>query len=94
MAAGLPVVGTRVGGIPELVRDGQDGLLVAPRDPAALAEAMLKLLLQPELAERMGRAARERIRTTFSIEKMVSETEGVYTSLLREAESDRRGEPG
>jgi glycosyltransferase involved in cell wall biosynthesis len=90
MAAGVPVVATRVGGIPELVREGVDGLLVPARDPGALAAAMRRLLEEPGLAEGMGWAAQERIRESFSIEKMVRETEDLYLSLLGAQAPDRR----
>jgi glycosyltransferase involved in cell wall biosynthesis len=83
MAAGVPVIATSVGGIPEVIRDGIDGTLVPPGDPDALAEAMLKLLLEPQLAARMGQAARERISRSFSIEKMVREFEDLYLYLVR-----------
>ncbi|MBJ7599388.1 MAG: hypothetical protein DLM67_03000 [Candidatus Nephthysia bennettiae] len=83
MAAGVPVVATSVGGIPELVRHGIDGLLVPPGEPDALAEAMLRLVWDPELATRMGEAARERVRQSFSIEKMVREFEDLYLYLVR-----------
>src|SRR5262249_25564180 len=56
MARGLPVAATRVGGNPEVVLDGETGLLVPPRDPAALAAAMLHLLRHPDQSRRMGRA--------------------------------------
>jgi glycosyltransferase involved in cell wall biosynthesis len=90
MAAGVPVVATRVGGIPELVREGVDGLLVPAGEPGALAAAMLRLLKEPELSERMGRAARERVRESFSIEKMVRETEDLYLALLGARAPDHR----
>jgi glycosyltransferase involved in cell wall biosynthesis len=83
MAAGVPVVATSVGGIPEVIRDGIDGMLVPPGEPDALAEAMLKLLLDPQLATRMGEAARERMSQSFSIEKMVREFEDLYLYLIR-----------
>jgi glycosyltransferase involved in cell wall biosynthesis len=92
MAAGVPVVATRVGGVPELVREEVDGLLVPAGEPGALAAAMLRLLREPELAERMGRAARERIRESFSIEKMVRETEDLYLSLLGSLTANEGGE--
>jgi glycosyltransferase involved in cell wall biosynthesis len=82
MAAGVPVVATSVGGIPELIRPGIDGMLVRPGDPDALAEAMLKLLLDDQLADRMGEAARERIGQSFSVEKMAREFEDLYLSLI------------
>jgi glycosyltransferase involved in cell wall biosynthesis len=85
MAAGVPVVATRVGGIPELVRDGVDGLLVPAREPVRLAEAMLTLLRDPRLADGMGRSARERIGDAFTVEKMIRRTEKLYLRLLDRA---------
>ncbi|MCA1813254.1 MAG: glycosyltransferase, partial [Halobacteriales archaeon] len=60
-ACGRPVVGARIGGIPSFVRDGENGLLVPPSDPHALASALLQLLTDPELAEGMGQAGRTRV---------------------------------
>jgi glycosyltransferase involved in cell wall biosynthesis len=85
MAAGVPVVATRVGGIPELVREGVDGLLVPAREPRRLAAAMLRLLREPGLADRLGRSARERIGETFTVEKMIRKTETLYLRLLEPA---------
>lgn len=91
MAAGVPVVATAVGGSPEVVgEDGAAGLLVPPRDAAALAQAMCGLLEDTELADRMGRAARSRMTELFSIERMVRETERLYESALKLA-LGRRG---
>ncbi len=59
MAAGVPVVATRVGGIPEVVEDGVSGLLVAPRDPAALELALRSVLEDPQLAQRLRAGGRE-----------------------------------
>jgi glycosyltransferase involved in cell wall biosynthesis len=61
MAWGKPVIGSRVGGIPELVRDGQEGVLVPHGDAGALGEAMLVFQSDPDRSERMGRAGRERV---------------------------------
>lgn len=66
MACELPVIGTDAGGVRELVTDGQDGLLVAPDDPQALADAMARLMQDPTLCRRMGQAARRRILADFS----------------------------
>jgi glycosyltransferase involved in cell wall biosynthesis len=65
MAWGKPVIGSRVGGIPELVRDGEEGLLVPQGDTVALGAAMLRLQEDPELAERMGRAGRARVEAHY-----------------------------
>jgi sugar transferase (PEP-CTERM/EpsH1 system associated) len=84
MAAGLPVVATAVGGTPEVVLDGIIGLLVPPRDPQALAEAITRLLGVPDLRRKMGRAGRERVERHFSIEETVRQTEALYETLLLE----------
>jgi glycosyltransferase involved in cell wall biosynthesis len=86
MAAGLPVVATRVGGVPEVVIDGVTGLLVPPRNPDALSEAILRLLQDPDLRHRMGQAGRERVRERFSLEQMIRKTEALYERLLAEKE--------
>jgi glycosyltransferase involved in cell wall biosynthesis len=78
MAAGKPVVGTRAGGIPEAVVDGETGLLVPPRDPHAMADAIVQLLGDEPRRRRMGAAGRERARALFSAERMVQETLRVY----------------
>jgi glycosyltransferase involved in cell wall biosynthesis len=68
MAWGKPVIGSRVGGIPELVRDGEEGLLVPHDQPAALGAAMVRLLEDPELAERLGRNGRSRVEEHYDAE--------------------------
>jgi len=80
MAAGLPIVTTNVGGIPEAIKNGQEGLLVPPKDPPALAAAIKKLLDNPDLARQLGRAAQKKVQE-FSLEKMLAETEAVYEML-------------
>jgi glycosyltransferase involved in cell wall biosynthesis len=82
MAAGVPVVATRVGGNPEVVDDGVTGLLAPPRDSIALAHAMLDLLDNPDLAARFGAAGKQRIARLFSVERAVRETERLYTGLV------------
>jgi glycosyltransferase involved in cell wall biosynthesis len=81
MAAGVPVVATRVGGLPELIDHGRTGLLVDPGRPEALAEGIVSLLSDPETAVEVGLAARDEARTRFSRERMVSAIEGVYDEL-------------
>lgn len=83
MAARLPVVATAVGGNPELVVHDQAGLLVPPDDAQALAEALIYLLRNPEIASRMGDAGRKRVETDFTLERMVRETEDLYLRLFR-----------
>ena len=82
MDAGLPVVSTAVGGVPDVVRDGETGLLVPRRDDAALAAAVDELLRDPERARRMGEAGRERRRTEFDLDVMVRRIEALYEELL------------
>ena len=85
MAAGLAIVATRVGGIPELVRDGVDGRLVPPGNPQALAETMLELLERPQLAASMGSSARQRAGELFSVERMAGNFEDLYVNLVAPA---------
>jgi glycosyltransferase involved in cell wall biosynthesis len=85
MAAGLPVVTTRVGGNPEVVLEGVTGLLVPPREPEALAAAVTHLLENPAEAQAMGRAGRKRVVDHFSLERLTQETESLYLQLLLKA---------
>ena len=84
MSLGLPVIATNVGGSLDQVVDGLTGLLVAPGDPAALADAIEKLMSNPELRRQMGTAAAERVRQKFSPEAMVSKIEQVFNEALGE----------
>jgi glycosyltransferase involved in cell wall biosynthesis len=77
-AAGVPVVATPVGGIRETVVDGETGLLVPPRDPAALAAAIRRLLDDRDLARRLAGEARRRVRETYSEQHMIGLTLGLY----------------
>jgi glycosyltransferase involved in cell wall biosynthesis len=81
MAAGLPVVASRVGGLAELVEEGRTAILVAPADPSGLAEALEGLLRNPDLGMAMGAAGRERVRAHFPAERMVTSIAEVYASL-------------
>ncbi|MDP1568369.1 MAG: glycosyltransferase [Vicinamibacterales bacterium] len=78
MAMGLAVVGTRAGGIPEAVVHGETGLLVPPGDPAALAEAIIRLLKSPALRRQMGAAGRRRVAGQFDIGHLVEGTLAAY----------------
>ena len=86
MAAGLPVVGTRVGGIPEIVDDNVHGLLVPPAEPEALAEAVSRVLSDKELAGRLGAAARERAVKEFSWDRITARFEELYTEAASRRE--------
>ncbi|MCE9635481.1 MAG: glycosyltransferase [Planctomycetes bacterium] len=79
---GRPVVATCVGGVPEVVEDGVTGLLVPPGDAKALAEAILRVLDDPEFARRMGAAARARALGRFSVERCLAQHEAVYARAL------------
>jgi glycosyltransferase involved in cell wall biosynthesis len=78
MAAGVPSVATPVGGLPELVVDGETGLLVEPESPPSLAEAVNGLLEDPARAGRLAAAGQERVRSSFSLESMVAGTLAAY----------------
>lgn len=80
MSCGRPVVGSRVGGIPDVVTDGRDGLLVPPGDPAALSAACLRLLTDPALADRLGRSGRRSAVTRFAWSRRLPD----YLRLFRE----------
>lgn len=82
MALAKPVVACRVGGTPEVVVDGQTGLLVAPGQPAELARALACLLSDPPRARAMGLAGQQRVREAFDLDQMVSRIEEVYRRLV------------
>jgi glycosyltransferase involved in cell wall biosynthesis len=89
MAAGAPLVATRVGGTPEALIDGETGLLVPPDDVRSLAAAVVRLLEAPDLAARLGRAARQLIADRFSIARMATDTERLYRELLSQRRARR-----
>jgi phosphatidylinositol alpha-mannosyltransferase len=88
MAAGLPVVATDIPGYREVVTDGVDGLLVPPRDPEALAAGLVRVLTEPQLAERLGRAGRERARS-YDWSIVVDRLEELYGRAVEGAGYDR-----
>ena len=81
MASSRPVVATRTGGIPEVVADEKTGLLVPPRDPGALAQAIVRLLRDESLRLRMGQTGLARVKSKFSASRMIQETFDVYERL-------------
>jgi glycosyltransferase involved in cell wall biosynthesis len=87
MASGLPVIASRIDSLPEVIADDVSGLLVPPGDPGALAAAIERVLGDDELAARLGRAARERVRERFTLETML----GAYTDLYEEVLAAKGG---
>lgn len=81
-AAGVPVAASDVGGISSIIKDGVTGLLVPPKDPDKLADAILKLLADKGLAARLAAAGQKSVRENFSIEDMVKKVEAVYQEVL------------
>jgi glycosyltransferase involved in cell wall biosynthesis len=82
MAMGLPVAATDVGGNREVVAQSETGLLVPAQSPAALAEAMLVFLRDPERTRRMGAAGRRRVEEEFDLRRVVRAYEALYLKLL------------
>jgi glycosyltransferase involved in cell wall biosynthesis len=82
MATALPVVATRVGGIPEVVRDGVNGRLVPPDDSGALADAVIALMDDPAAAAAMGQAARHDVERHYTIDRMVERFEQLYLAEI------------
>ncbi len=82
MAAGCPIVATRVGGIPDAVDDGREALLVPVADPAALARAIVQLLRDPVRARELGDCARARVMAEYSVESVARRIEAVYREEL------------
>jgi glycosyltransferase involved in cell wall biosynthesis len=83
LAAGRPVVATRVGGVPDVVREGEDGFLVEAGDVEGLADRLARLAADPELRERLGAAGRARVVPRYSVERLVDDMDLLYRSLLQ-----------
>jgi glycosyltransferase involved in cell wall biosynthesis len=82
LAAGCPVVATSVGGVPDVIRDGVDGFLVAASDIEQLAERLARLAADPELRARMGEAGRESVPRRYAVERLVGDVDELYRSLI------------
>jgi glycosyltransferase involved in cell wall biosynthesis len=82
MAHGRAAIGCRAGGAPEVVADGETGILVPPADPARLAEAILTLADDPALCRRMGEAGRERFARRFTVDRMAADTLDFYGRVV------------
>jgi len=82
MAAGLPVIVSRVGGLPEVVTDGENGLLIPPRDAESLAGALERLLGAPDFAKKLGQNARKHVREHYSLDRLGREINEIYEELV------------
>jgi glycosyltransferase involved in cell wall biosynthesis len=87
MACARPIVATTAGGIPEIVEDGVNGVLVPPRDHTAMADAIVRTLKDAELRRRMGDAGLARVTARFTVDRMVAETAAVYERMLNSQRS-------
>jgi glycosyltransferase involved in cell wall biosynthesis len=86
MAAALPVVATDVGGVSEIVEDGVNGFLAPPGAPDQLAQAMLRVLKDPELGRRLGAVGREKVEQQYTVERMVHRYESLFTECVSRGE--------
>lgn len=86
MAAGVPVVATRVGGVIDVLEDGKTGLLIPPEDIQPLAESIITLLEDRALAKEIGEVARQVVRRRFSVSRMVDDYKEIYAGLIRKPE--------
>jgi len=82
LSTGLATVASNVGGNVEIIKDGETGLLVPPQDSEALATALLRLLRHPDLASRLARNGHEYVRQNFSFERLIADTDKLYTEIL------------
>ena len=83
MAMELPVVASRVGGVPEILRQGEIGVMVDPGDPRQLAQALASLLEDPSKCKHLGRIGRQRVRQTFGLDCMIGRLDELYMELLQ-----------
>jgi glycosyltransferase involved in cell wall biosynthesis len=90
LAAERPVVATRVGGVPDVVRDGEDGFLVEAGATADLADRLARLARDPALRARLGKQGRERVLPRYAVERLVDDIDRLYRSLLSAAGVRRR----
>lgn len=83
MACGIPIVASNIGGIPDVVKPGKNGLLVPPKDPEALVDAIIYLLENEDVREKMGKKGPEMVNIDYSRERIMGETEAVYEMVLK-----------
>lgn len=84
MACGLPIVASKIGGVPDIVKDGENGLLVPPRDSEALADAIIYLLENEDVRRKMSKRGREMVKN-YSWDKIAEQYEEVYEEVLGNA---------
>jgi glycosyltransferase involved in cell wall biosynthesis len=89
LAAGIPLVATAVDGTPEVVRDGEKGLLVPPGDPVAMAQAIARMARQPELRKKFAHAGRTWVLERFTIQRQIEQTSNLYLSEWQRRASSR-----
>ncbi len=82
MAMARPIIATHIDGTTEQITDGENGIIVPPKDHIALAEAILRLIQDKEFSKKLGVTARQRVKQRFSVEKMIKETEKIYLSII------------
>jgi glycosyltransferase involved in cell wall biosynthesis len=83
-------VATRVGGVPDVVRDGEDGFLVEAGATDELADRLARLARDPDLREQMGRRGRERVLPRYAVDRLVDDVDRLYRSLLSAASGQKR----
>jgi glycosyltransferase involved in cell wall biosynthesis len=93
LAAGLPVVASRAGGIPEIITDRETGLLIPTQDSSALCNALLQCLRHPDWAKTLGAHGQSKVRTHFDIETTARANEALYYELLAVRRERQRGSP-
>ena len=81
MALGRPVIASGVGGVLSVIEDGRTGLIVPPSDSRSLAERMIELLTNPDLARRLGEAGRQRIHDQFNEQRMLNDVIQLYNEV-------------
>lgn len=90
MAYELPIVATAVNGVPRLVQHGSNGLLIPPAEPVGMASAILKLLQDPPLRQKLGQAARNTVETRYSFATRMTRLQAIYDEMLAEGEPEAR----
>lgn len=91
LAAGTPVIATRVGSVPELIKDGQTGLLLEPGDIEGLSNAIIRLLADSDLRQRYAQAGQQLVREQYSADAMAAKYLSLYTERLPLALAQERG---